>query len=170
MKKLLAAVLCLSLSVSAFPLNAMAAGRARAIKGVATIDGKPHANVMLRLRNLETGVLLASTAASPEGRFSFSVLYDGLFVVESVTPAGTIMGTSSAVALKAPTVMPIEVTVRSNAFVANAAAASREQGAAVGGAGVGGGLSTTAITVIAVGIGLGVTGLVVAKRDSSPSQ
>jgi hypothetical protein len=172
MRKLLASVLCFTLTLSLVPANAMASGRGQ-ISGLATIDGKPHAHINLRLRSLETGLLLGNTISNAEGRFSFTVPVSGSFVIESVTNNGTILGTSSVVSLK-PSAMTSEVTVRSNVSIMNAGSALRAaqgQAAAGAGAGAGGGLSATAISLIAVGVGLGVTTAVVAARnDASPSQ
>ena len=172
MRKLLASVLCFTLTASLVPVTAMASGRGQ-ISGLATVDGKPHAYTSLRLRSLDTGLLLGNTTSNGEGRFSFSVPSSGSFIIESVTNNGTISGTSAVVSLK-PTAMTSEVTVRSNASIVNTAGVTRAAlGQVVGGAaaGAGGGLSTTAITLIAVGVGLGVTtAVVVSKNDASPSQ
>jgi hypothetical protein len=137
------------------------------------LDGKPHAHINLRLRSLDTGVLLANTISNAEGRFSFSVPGSGSFLIESITLNGTILGTSSVVSLKHDA-MRSEVTVRSNVSIMNAGSALRAAqvpAAAGAAAGAGGGLSATAISLIAVGVGLGVTtAVVVARNDASPSQ
>ena len=170
MKKLIASVLCLTLTASFIPVSAAAAEPGR-ISGTATIGGKPHAHITLRLRNLDTGLLLGKTTSNAAGQFSFSVPAAGFFVIESVTNDGTILGTSSVVALK-PNAMNANVAVRSNgAGNPGSTARSTQEQAAAGAAGTSGVFSAAAIALIAVGFGLGVTtGVVVAKDDASPSQ
>ena len=170
MKKLIASVLSFTLTVSMIPITAVAAEPGR-ISGIATISGKPHAYITLRLRNLDTGLLLAKTTSNADGQFSFSAPATGFFVIESVTNDGTILGTSSVISLKPNTLTP-DVTVRSSG-TATGAARAQDQAAGAGAAGAGGGsgLTATAIALVAVGFGLGVTtGVVVAKNDASPSQ
>src|SRR5262245_23644299 len=102
MKKLVASVLVLALTLIASPINLIAAARmfqAGSIAGVATVDGKPLANVTVRLRNVNTGQLVGNTTANASGQFSFSGLVPGNFVVETVSANGTILGTSATVGL-----------------------------------------------------------------------
>ena len=89
MKKLIASVLCLTLTATITPLSAAAAEPGR-ISGTATIGGKPHAYITLRLRNLDTGLLLGTTTSSADGHFNFAVRTAGAFVIESVSNDGTI--------------------------------------------------------------------------------
>lgn len=172
MRKLLASALCVALSVSVAPVNVIAAGKVvaqtnGAISGVASVDGKPLANVTVRLRNVDTGQLVGNTTASGQGQFSFSGLGPGNFVVETVSANGTILGTSTAITLTTTAMVVSNVTVGTSAA---ALAAAGGVGAAVaGGAAVGGGLSATAITIGAVAAGLGATAIIVATNDSSPS-
>ena len=158
--------------MSVAPVNLIAAGRVLvqtngAISGVATVDGKPLANVTVRLRNVDTGQLVGNTTANGQGQFSFSGLGPGNFVVETVSANGTILGTSTAIALTTTAMVATNITVGTSAA---ALAAAGGAGAAVGGgAAAGGGLSATAITIGAIAAGLGVTGIIIAMDDSSPS-
>jgi hypothetical protein len=175
MKKLLASILCFSLSVTAAQVPVIAIGRADGqISGLATIDGKPHSNVAVRLRDLKTGLLLGRTAANSLGKFSFSAVSAGTFIIESVSARGTILGTSSTVTINEGSMIASDIAVRANAAAVQAAGAAtggQEQAAAAATGGSGGALSATAIALVAVGFGLGVTtGVVVAKDDASPSQ
>jgi hypothetical protein len=178
MKKLVASALCLALTMTLAPVNLIAAGRAiaqsGAISGVATVDGKPLANTTVRLRNVDTGQLVGNTTSNAQGQFSFSGLGAGNFVVETVAANGTILGTSTVIALTAATMIVSSVTVGTSAAAIAAAggagAAAAGAGAAAGGAALGTGLSATVLTVTGVGIGLGATGLIIANNDSSPSR
>lgn len=184
MKKLLASSLCVALSLTLAPINLIAAGRVIAqtngqISGLASVDGKPLANVTVRLRNVDTGQLVGNTTANAQGQFSFTGLGPGNFVVETVSSTGTILGTSTVIALTATAMVASGITVGTSAAAlaaaggvgaaAGAAGAGAGAAAAAGGVAAGAGLSTTVIVVTAVGIGLGVTGAVVALNDASPS-
>jgi hypothetical protein len=162
MKKLLACTLCLALSMSVASINLIAAERAiaqtnGAISGTATVDGKPLGNVTVRLRNVDNGTLAGETKANAQGQFSFSGLGPGNFVVETVSTNGTILGTSTAIALTSAAMVVTNVTVGTSAAVLAGA------GAAVGGAAVGGGLSTAAtIGIIGAGAVAAGTGIALA--------
>src|SRR5687767_3090442 len=98
MKMRLTSVLCIALTLIAAPINLIAAGQANgSISGIATVDGKPLANVSVRLRNVDTGQLVGNTSANAQGQFAFSDLGPGYFVVETVARNGTILGTSLVV-------------------------------------------------------------------------
>lgn len=183
MKKLLASALCVALSLTLAPINLIAAGRViaqtnGAISGLASVDGKPLANVSVRLRNVDTGQLVGNTTANAQGQFSFTGLGPGNFIVETVAANGTILGTSTAIALTTAAMVATNITVGTSAAAlaaaggvgAAAAGAGAGAAAAAGGVAAGVGLSTTVIVVTAVGIGLGVTGAIVAiNDDASPS-
>ena len=166
-KKLLASALCVALSMTLGPINLIAAGRAiaqsGAISGVASVDGKPLADVTVRLRNVDNGQLVGKTTANAQGQFSFSGLGPGNFVVETVAANGTILGTSTVIALTAAAMVATGITVGTSATAL----------AAAGGIGAGGGLfglSGTALALTATALVLGVVGTVVVLNDASPSQ
>jgi hypothetical protein len=172
MKKLLASALCIALSMSVAPLNLIAAGKVVAqangsISGVASVDGKPLANVTVRLRNVDTGQVVGNTTTNGQGQFSFTGLGPGNFVVETIAANGTVLGTSTAIALTATSMVVSNVVVSTSA--AAIAAAGGAGAVAGGGAAVGGGLSATAITIGAIAAGLGATAIIIATNDSSPS-
>jgi hypothetical protein len=171
MKKLLASMLCLALSLGVAPIHLIAAGRAiaqtnGAISGVATVDGKPLENVTVRLRNVDNGTLAGETKANAQGQFNFSGLGPGNYVVETVAANGTILGTSTAIALTATAMVVTGVTVGTSAAVVAGAGGAAAAGAA---GALGTGLSTTAIVVIGTGVALGTAGVIIATNDSSPS-
>lgn len=170
MKKLLASVLCVALSMTLAPIDLIA--QAGAISGVASVDGKPLANVSVRLRNVDTGQLVGNTTANAQGEFSFTGLGPGNFVVETVAADGRILGTSTAIALTAAAMVATGVTVATSA-AALAAAGGIGAGVAGGVAAGGGGLlglSGTALALTVVGGTLAVVGIVVALDDASPSR
>ena len=158
------------------PINLIAAGRAIAqtngtISGIASVDGKPLANVTVRLRNVDTGQLVGNTTSNAQGQFSFTGLGPGNFVVETVSANGTILGTSTAIALTAAAMVATGITVATTAAALAAAggvgAAAVGAGAAAGGGALG--LSGTALALTAIAATLVVVGTVVALNDSSPS-
>jgi hypothetical protein len=192
MKKLVASFVALALTVAMAPVNLIAAARFQAgtIAGVATVDGKPLANVTVRLRNIDTGQLVGNTTANAQGSFSFSGLGAGNFVVETVAANGTILGTSTTIALAAGAMAATGITVATSGTAlaaaggvgAGAAAAGAGAGAAAGAAGggvaagaaAGGGVlaavgGTVGAVAIAGGI-IGVTTLAVVANDASPSR
>ena len=148
MKKLVASVLVLAVAIAAAPINLIAAGRIQAgqIARVASFDCKPLANVTVRLRNIDTGQLVGNTTANASGQFSFTGLGAGNFVVETVAANGTILGTSTAIALTAAAMTATGITVGTSATAL--AAAGGVSGAAAG-AGVAGGVGATAGGAIA---------------------
>ena len=176
MKKLLASALCVALSMTLAPINLIAAGRAiaqaGAISGVASVDGKPLANVTVRLRNVDTGQLVGNSTANAQGEFSFTGLGPGNFVVETVSANGTILGTSTVIALTAAAMVATGVSVGTSAAALAAAggvgAATVGVGAAAGAGALG--MSGTALALTAVGATLVVAGTVVALNDASPSR
>jgi hypothetical protein len=172
MKKLLASVLCLALTVAMAPINLIAAAKFQTgqISGVATLEGKPIPNTTVRLRNTDSGQLVGNTTTSETGAFSFTGLPEGNFVVETVSANGTILGTS-AVSLTAGAMVVGSLTVGASAA---AVAAAGGAGAVLGGsaavAGVGAGLGTGVLVAGVTAAALGVTGVAVALNDASPSQ
>ena len=143
---------------------------AGAIAGVATIDGKPISNVVIRLRNVDSGQLLGTSPATTAGDFSFTGLVPGNYIVEMVSANGTIIGTSAVIPLNPAVMVACNITVSaSEAAVAAAGGmgAAPAIGAAVGGTS---GLSPTILAVLAVGATLGTTAIVAVANDASPSR
>ena len=141
-----------------------------AIAGLATIDGKPISNVVVRLRNVDSGQLLGTSAATAAGEFSFTGLVPGNYIVEMVSANGTIIGTSDVIRLTPAVMVADNITVGASS-AAVAAAGGMGAGPATG-AGVGGtsGLSSTILAVLAVGATLGTTAIVAVANDASPSR
>ena len=109
MKRVLVVAVAIAMMVSALPVSAAgrAAGRAvgqaqatGAIQGTATSStGQTLPNFTVQLRNLQTGQLAGSTTSNAAGSFSFTGLNPANYVVEVVNQAGTIVGSSCAVAM-----------------------------------------------------------------------
>ena len=174
MRKLLASALCLALAMTAAPIDLIAL-QGGAISGVATVDGKPLANTTVRLRNVDTGQLVGNTTSNAQGAFNFSGLGPGNYVVEIVAANGTILGTSTVIALTAAAMAVSGVSVGTSAAAiaaaGGAAGAGVAGGAAAGGAALGTCMSTTLVTILDVGGCLAVTAAVIAANDdASPSQ
>jgi hypothetical protein len=179
MKKLLASVLCAALAMSATPISLIAAGKALRfqagqIAGQATVDGKPLGNVKVRLRNIDTKQLAGEMQADAAGNFSFTGLPAGNFVVETIGANGTILGTSTVIALTAGALVATGVLVSTSAAALGAAGGATAVGAAAGALGGGGGfLGLTTATAFAVAGGAAIittTAIVVANNNASPSQ
>ncbi|MBY0495994.1 MAG: hypothetical protein K2Y23_17435 [Cyanobacteria bacterium] len=178
MKKLVASALVVALAIAAAPINLIAAARFQAagqISGVATVDGKPLANVAVRLRNVDTGQLVGNTTANELGQFSFTGLGAGNFVVETVAANGTILGTSTTIALTAAAMAATGITVATSG---PALGGGGSGGGGVGGGGAAGagaaatgvGASPWLIGLVVAGSIIGATTVIVVKNDASPSQ
>ena len=101
-------VLALALVVSmAGTPSVFAAGAAQAPANssmaglVKNANGRTIANATVRLRDLETGQLAATTASDAAGQFSFPGLAAGSFTVEIVNAAGEIIGSSAPISVVA---------------------------------------------------------------------
>jgi Carboxypeptidase regulatory-like domain len=140
------------------------------IAGVASIDGKPLANIAVRLRNVENGQLVGNTAADATGQFSFSGLNPGNYVVEMVSADGTIIGTSVNIPLATGVMAATNVAVGVSAAALGATGGVAAAGAAAAGAAATAGMSATLIAVSAVGVTLGTTAFVAVDNDASPSR
>lgn len=156
------------------------------ISGTAVVEGKPLAKVTVRLRNVDTGQLVGTTTTNNAGEYRFTGLPGGNYVVETVAPNGTLLGTSAAIALTAGTMVATGVTVTTSAAAAAAAgvgAGAAAAGAAAGGAAAGGAaagaaagaaggfFASTAGLVTIAAASAGVVGAAVATRDeASPSR
>ena len=175
MKKTRFWVLCIPLTAAILLLPSSEHTLARAqtagaIAGVATIDGKAISNVAVRLRNVDSGQLLATSAATTAGEFSFTGLVPGNYLVEMVSANGTIIGTSGVIPLTSAVMVAQNITVSASA-AAVAAAGGMGAGAAIrAGAGGASGLSSTVLAVLAAGATLGTTAIVAVANDASPSR
>jgi hypothetical protein len=176
MKKLLASVLCAALALSAVPVSLIAAAKARqfgSISGTATVDGKPLANVTVRLRNVDTKQFAGTMQADAAGNFNFTGLTAGNYVVETVGANGTILGTSTVIGLTVTALIATNVLVGTSAAALGAAGGAGAAAAAGIVGGGGGFLGLTTATALAVGVGttaIVTTAVVVANNPASPSQ
>src|SRR5882762_5341237 len=106
MKRVLVGTIVIAMMVSALPVSAAGrpAGQAQAtgaIQGTAIRStGQTLPNFTVQLRNLQTGQLAGSTTSIAAGSFSLT-LNPANYVVEVVNQAGTVVGSSSAVAVTA---------------------------------------------------------------------
>jgi hypothetical protein len=167
------------------------------IAGTAVVEGKPLSGVIVRLRNVDTGDLVATGTTNARGEFKFTGLPPGKYVVETVTADGkTLLGTSAGIGLTAGSMVAGGVTVSTSAAAAAAAgvagagaagagaagAGAAAAGAAAGAAGAGaagaaagaaaaGGafFATTAGIVTAVAAGAGLAAAVAVAATASPS-
>lgn len=153
--------IAIALAVRAVTI-APAAARAAAQTGTATIhgiarsaSGEPLAYRIVRLRNLQTGEIVAATTSSALGQFTFTGVNPGSYLIEILNPDGRILAASPAIS--APAGSSLTTTVVTPATAAAAAAAARVN---------------TALIVTAAASAAGITGLVVAatKREASPSR
>ena len=142
MKKLIASVLVFALAILAAPMNVIAL-QTGSISGVASVEGKPLANVTVRLRNLDTGQIVGNTTANASGQFSFSNLGAGNFVAETLSANGTVLGTTT-VTLTAAAMTVTGITVATSASAL----------AAGGGIGAGAGLIGGGGSFFGTGLGL----------------
>jgi hypothetical protein len=138
MRRVLSAVLALALVLGAQPLL-LAAVRGQQnlgeIAGTAVVEGKPLNNITVRLRNVDNGRLVGDMRTNELGQFRFTGLPVGNYVVETVAPNGTMLGTSTRISLVTGALVATGVTVSTSA----AAAAAVGVGGAAGAAGAAGG-------------------------------
>lgn len=167
MKRLvsLLAVMALILAGVPLPIEAAKAGQETGrISGTATAEGKPVPKATVRLRNTQTGQLVGTTTSDDRGNFEFTALPAGTYVVEVLSAAGAIIGTSAAVSLTAGAMVATGVTVGVSAAAVAAGAAA----AAAGGGFFGTALGVTVVTAAVAG---GVAAAVVAAQgEASPSR
>jgi hypothetical protein len=174
MKRLLVLALVTAMVVPALPLTAAGriparAGQAQtgAIQGTATSStGQTLPNFTVQVRNLQTGQLAGSTTSNAAGSFNFAGLAPGNYVVEVVNQAGTIVGSSSAIAVTAGATVTVAVSTTAAAAIAGAG------GAAAGGAAATTAGVSTAVIVTTVAAAAGIAGAVAiaVNNDSSPSR
>jgi hypothetical protein len=138
MRRVLSAFLALAMVLGAQPLL-LAAVRGQQnlgeIAGTAVVEGKPLNNITVRLRNVDNGRLVGDMRTNELGQFRFTGLPIGNYVVETVAPNGTMLGTSTRISLVAGALVATGVTVSTSA----AAAAAVGIGGAAGAAGAAGG-------------------------------
>lgn len=117
-------------------------------------------NIGVRLRNVGTGQLVATTRADAQGQFRFAGLPPGNYAVELVNDRSEVLGFSAPVLLTAQTMVATDLAVTASAI---------GQAAAAGG---GAFLTSTLGLVTIAAIGAGVVGVVVAanRSDASPSR
>ena len=138
MKRALSALLTLAILMAWQPRPAAAVWQDTGeISGTAVVEGKPLSGVIVRLRNVDTGVLVATATTNARGEFKFTGVPAGNYVVETVTSDGkTLLGTSAGIGLTAGAMAATGVTVSTSAAAA-AAAGLAGAGAAGGAAGAG---------------------------------
>jgi hypothetical protein len=191
MKRLVSVLVIFAVLVGSTQFTLMAAQSSGEISGTAVVEGKPLANVTVRLRSVDNGQLVGNTTTTARGEFRFTSLPAGNYVVETVTPNGTLLGTSARIALTGGAMIAGSVAVSTSAAAAAAAgagvgagAAAASAGAAAGGAAAagagaaagaaaatGGFFASTlgAVTVAAAAAGV-TTAAVAARNDASPSR
>jgi hypothetical protein len=166
MKRFFALALVLSLVSLGVPASAFAGGPrvSSSVVGVAKdSNGRPLASMTVRLRNVVTGQLAATTRTTAAGAFTFENLASGNYVVETLNAAGRVMAASASVDVGPG------ASVTGVAVTAPADAAAQAGAAAAGG---GSFFTSTAGIILLAAIGAGVvTGIVLATGDdTSPKQ
>jgi hypothetical protein len=119
-------------------------------------------NVKVQLRNVDTGQLVATTKAGSDGRFEFSGLNPGSYVVEIVDDSGKIVGLSPMTPLSAGgTVAGLVIVASATGALAGAVATG----------GLGAFFATQGGILLLAGLGVGVTaGIIAATNEASPSR
>lgn len=163
LQRALALVLSLAIVVCANPIL-FAAGAAGQVSGVATLQsGEQLAGQVARLRSLDEGHVAAVTMTTGSGKFSFTDVNAGSYVVE-ILSNGAVVGTSTLVTLNSRA-----MTVENVMVTANAAPAAALSPLAL----LGGGSFWTStfglITAAALAAGV-TTAIVVTKSDASASK
>ena len=153
MRRFIAIALASLLIVANAP-QIFAAGKATGtLTGVArNTAGQPLTNHSVRVRDVRTGDVVASSRTGANGAFLVAALEAGSYVVEIVDLAGRIVGVSTIASVAAGGTATLTVTSTASYPV--------------------GGMGAVAITAIVVAAGLGVTAIVMAATgdEASPSQ
>lgn len=154
MRRFVSAVLVFAVAVLLSPASLAAQAQTGGISGTAaTADGARIANAQVRIIDPSTGRTVATSVTRANGSFAVSGVNPGNYIVQIVGPNGAVVGTSAAVTVTAGAVASgVAITATAAALAA-------------------GGLSAVTIGAIIVGgAAVGVTALVVATNDSSPSR
>ncbi len=165
MRRFLAFALVVALIALGVPTASFAAARQApgSISGIAKdAGGVPLPNYTVRLRNVTTGQVAATTTTNGAGEFSFTNVNPGNYIIEIVDSNGKVVATSTTLSLAAG------ATLTGVAVSMSAAGAAAASGAA-GGAGSFF-TSTTGILILAAAGGGTVAAIVATRGDSSPSK
>ena len=170
MRRVLSAVVALAMILGAQPylLAAVLPQNTGAISGSAVVEGKPLGAISVRLRNVDSGQIAATTTTNANGEFKFNTLPLGNYVVETIGPDGaTLLGTSPRIALVSGALERVPVRCGAGAG-AGAGAAGAGAGAGAAAAGGGAFFASTAGIITAVAVGAGVTaGAVAANKNNN---
>jgi hypothetical protein len=153
MRRFIAIALASLLMLANAPQISAAAKATGALTGVArTTAGQPLADHTVRVRDVRTGDVVATSRTGANGAFLVAALEPGSYVVEIVDLAGRIVGVSTIAAVADGRTATLAVTAAATHLV--------------------GGLGAVAITSIIAARALGIAGLVVALTgdEASPSQ
>ncbi|MGE5814805.1 MAG: carboxypeptidase-like regulatory domain-containing protein, partial [Acidobacteriota bacterium] len=168
------AVVLIAVMAGGIPAVAAAKASAESMTGGAQgtardAQQQPLARHTVQVRNVSTGQLTATETTSASGEFTFSGLPEGTYVIEAVSPAGQILGTST----------PFAVEKNKMALVPLMSSASGAM-AASGGAGFQlFGMNTAGSLAVLGGAAVGTTALIVThdnkvvichKPDGTPAQ
>ena len=154
MRRFIAITLASLLTLANAPQMFAAAKATGALTGVArTSAGQPLADHSVRVRDVRTGDVVATSRTGATGAFLIAALDPGSYVVEIVDGAGRIIAVSTIAAVAEGRTASLAITAASTHLV-------------------GGRIGAVALTSIIAAAGLGITGLVVALTgdEASPSQ
>src|SRR3981081_4063278 len=134
MRKILSFGLVLAISAAGLPVAAAPAAKGAAprvpearggISGAAKdVKGQNLSNVKVRVRNPNTGSVMAEVQTNASGAFSAPGLTPGTYVVEGVKAAGEVVGLSPAIAVAAGTTATVTVTATALGALVGAGAAA----------------------------------------------
>lgn len=171
MKRAVATLMALAMVLIYQPLPLFAQANMGQISGTSVVDGAPLPNTSVRLRNVDTGQLVGTTTSNTMGEYSFQGLPAGNYIVETVAPNGTVLGTSAAVSLAPGAMAATGVAVSTTATAAAAAGVGGGAAGAAAAAGGGSFFASTAGIITIAAVAAGVTAAAVAVQDdASPSQ
>lgn len=159
MRRFLALALAVAIVGLGVPAPVFAAGNPinGEVNGVVkTLDRGPVSGYTSRLRSMTTGYVSGSTTTNSSGKFSFTNVANGTYLVEVLNMTGAVVGTSSMV-----TVSSTKPVVNDVAVVVPGDDDSKKSGAAF--------LTSTEGIVLMAAIAAGVTtGVIIqAKKDKS---
>ena len=165
MRRAISAVVILALAGLGWPVAGLAQEQPQSgsIAGTAqAADQAPLVGYTARLRNVDTGEIVAEDDTDQTGGYLFGGLVAASYVVEIVSSTGAIVAVSATIPLVAGAVISGVAITATAAGVAAAAAAA---------GGVGAFFASTGGLVVLAGVGAGITaGAVAARGPASPAQ
>lgn len=168
MQRILASAIVATLALGSMPQPQATRDPGRVARSTGSIAGAavteartPIAGATVRLRHLQIGRVISTVMTTSTGAFSFGRLDPGAYVIEIVTPAGTLLGA------RALNLTPENMVVTGVTITALTSGLPAVQATAGPAGFFGSTLGIVTMAAIAAGVTIGV---VAAQQDASPNR